>query len=462
MRFPLPPACSRQAGIGNKKGKIMGMTIAEKILARATGQKKVKAGDVLEPAVDLAMSHENGALVINQFNEVYKDTGLEAKVWDPSKIAIIFDHRVPAESSKTATNQKKIREFVKAQGIKKFHDIRADEGGICHQILPEYGYVRPGCVVVGTDSHTTTHGALGAFSFGIGATEMASVWTLGTVLNVEVPETIKVNVRGKFKNYVSPKDLILYIIGKLSAKGANFKVLEFHGDTIKDMPVSGRLVLCNMSVEAGATSGIVPADDETIRYLKEEAGVTGNIEKVLPDEDAEYEQVMEIDASSIEPQIACPHTVDNVKDISKVAGTKVNQIVIGSCTNGRLDDLEAAANILKGKKIAPDTRMLIFPASWKVYKDAMYRGYINDLMSAGAVIMNPGCGCCLGVHQGALGDGEVALSTTNRNFKGRMGNPDAEVYLCSPAVAAASAVTGIITDPQSVTLSSTTLEKGAN
>ena len=425
----------------------MGMTIVEKILARAAGQKKVKAGDVLEPAVDLAMSHENGALVINQFNEVYKDTGLEAKVWDPSKIAIIFDHRIPAESSKTATNQKKIREFVKAQGIKKFHDIRADEGGICHQILPEYGYVRPGYVVVGTDSHTTTHGALGAFSFGIGATEMASVWTLGTVLNVEVPKTIKVNVRGKFKNYVSPKDLILHIIGKLTAKGANFKVLEFHGNAIKNMPVSGRLTVCNMSVEAGATAGIVPADDETIRYLRDEAGVTEKIEPVLPDEDAEYEQVLEIDVSLIEPQIACPHTVDNVKDISKIAGTKVNQIVIGSCTNGRLDDLEAAANILKGKKVAEDTRMLIFPASWKVYKDAMNRGYISDLINAGAVIMNPGCGCCLGVHQGALGDGEVALSTTNRNFKGRMGNPNAEVYLCSPAVAAASAVTGVITDP---------------
>ncbi len=428
------------------------MTVVEKILARAAGQKTVKAGDVLEPAVDLAMSHENGALVINQFNEVYKDTGLKANVWDPSKITIIFDHRVPAESAKTATNQKKIRNFVKEQGITKFHDIRSDEGGICHQILPEYGYVRPGYVVVGTDSHTTTHGALGAFSFGIGATEMASVWTLGTVLNVEVPKTIKVIVSGEFKKLVSPKDLILHIIGKLSAQGANFKVIEFHGDTIKNMSVSGRLVLCNMSVEAGATSGIVPADEETLRYLKEEAGVKEKIEKVLPDSDAEYDRVIEINASAIEPQIACPHTVDNVKDISKVSGTKVNQIVIGSCTNGRLDDLEAAANIMKGKKVAKDVRMLVFPASWRIYKDAMNKGYIMDLVNAGAVIMNPGCGCCLGVHQGALGDGEVALSTTNRNFKGRMGNPNAEVYLCSPAVAAASALTGVITDPKSETL----------
>ena len=211
----------------------MSMTMVEKILARATGQAAVKAGDVVEPKVDLAMSHENGALVLNQFLEIYKDTGLEAKIWDPSKVAIIFDHRVPAESSKTATNQKKVRDFVGKQGITKFHDIRGDEGGICHQILPENGYVRPGYVVVGTDSHTTSHGALGAFSFGIGATEMASVWALGKVLNVEVPGTIKVVVKGKFPKNVLPKDLILYLIGKISAEGANFKVIEFHGPAIQ-------------------------------------------------------------------------------------------------------------------------------------------------------------------------------------------------------------------------------------
>lgn len=425
----------------------MGMTIVEKILAKATGQEFVKAGDVLEPKVNLAMSHENGALVINQFKEIYKDTGFELKVWDPSKIAIIFDHRVPAESAKTATNQKKIREFIAEQGIEKFHDIRSDEGGICHQILPEYGYVRPGCVVVGTDSHTTTHGALGAFSFGIGATEMASVWTLGTVLNVEVPQTIKVTVKGKFNEMVGPKDLILYLIGKLTAQGANFKVIEFHGEAIRNMSVSGRLVLCNMSVEAGATSGIVPADEETVRYLREEAGVTENIELVHPDENAVYERVIEIDVSEIEPQIACPHTVDNVKSVKDVIDKKVNQIVIGSCTNGRLDDLKMASEILKDKKIIKGVRMLVFPASWRIYKEALKKGYVADLINAGAIVMNPGCGCCLGVHQGALGDGEVSLSTTNRNFKGRMGNPKAEVYLCSPAVAAASALTGYITDP---------------
>jgi 3-isopropylmalate/(R)-2-methylmalate dehydratase large subunit len=228
----------------------MGMTTVEKILARASGRTRVAVGEVVEPKVDLAMSHENAALVINQFHEIYQGTGLDAKVWDADKIAIIFDHRVPAESAKTATNQKKVREFVAGHGIRRFHDIRGDEGGICHQILPENGYVRPGMLVVGTDSHTTTHGALGAFAFGIGATEMASVWALGRVLNVEVPGTIKVVVNGRLPRYVSAKDLILAIIGRIGAQGANFKVLEFHGEAIRAMPTSGRLTLCNMSVEA--------------------------------------------------------------------------------------------------------------------------------------------------------------------------------------------------------------------
>lgn len=426
----------------------MGMTMVEKILARATGQAAVKAGDVVEPKVDLAMSHENAALVLNQFHEIYKDTGLEARVWDPSKIAIIFDHRVPAESSKTATNQKKVREFVAAQGITRFHDIRGDEGGICHQILPENGYVRPGYVVVGTDSHTTSHGALGAFAFGIGATEMASVWALGSVLNVEVPGTIKVVATGEFQQHVLPKDFILHLIGKISAEGANFKVIEYHGPAFAKMPTSGRLTVCNMSVEAGATSGIVPPDAETLRYLKEVAGVRETVAVFGPDPDAVYDQVIEIDVSKLEPQVACPHTVDNVKPIGEIAGKPVQQIVIGSCTNGRLDDIEVAAKILKGKKVARGVRMLVFPASGRIFREAMAKGYIATLMEAGAVVANSGCGPCLGVHQGALGDGETALSTTNRNFKGRMGNPNSEVYLCSPAVAAASALTGVITDPR--------------
>ncbi|MCP4214023.1 MAG: 3-isopropylmalate dehydratase large subunit [bacterium] len=425
----------------------MAMTIVEKILAGAAGKESVGVGDVLEPRVDLAMSHENGAMAINQFPSIFKDTGVEAKVWDPSKIALIFDHRIPAESAKTAGNQEKIRRFVAAQGIEKFHDIRGDEGGICHQILPENGYVRPGYVVVGTDSHTTTHGALGAFSFGIGGTEMAAVWALGYALNIEVPGTIKVVVEGEFAENVYPKDLILHLIGLISAEGANFKVIEFHGSTIENMSTSGRLVLCNMSVEAGATSGIVPPDAETLRYLREEAGVTEDIPLITPDPDAVYDRVINIDASALVPQTACPHTVDNVKPVSELAGTKLNQIVVGSCTNGRIDDLEIVAKIIKGKKVAKSVRMIIFPASGRIYMQALKAGYLATFMEAGAVVMNPGCGACLGVHQGALADGDVALATTNRNFKGRMGNPNGSVYLCSPATAAASAITGVITDP---------------
>ena len=428
----------------------MGMTIVEKIAARAAGLPGAYAGEVVELGVDLAMSHENAALVINQFEEIYRGTGLPARVWDPSKIAIIFDHRVPAESSKTATNQKRVRDFIARQGIAKFHDIRGDEGGICHQILPENGYVRPGAVVVGTDSHTTSHGALGAFAFGIGATEMASVWALGCVLNVEVPGTLRAVVAGDLPPYVLPKDLILHLIGKISAEGANFKVIEFHGSTIQNMPTSGRLTLCNMSVEAGATSGIVPPDAETVRYLREEAGVQGEIPLLGPDPDAVYDRTIEIDASRLEPQVACPHTVDNVRPVREVAGRQVDQIVIGSCTNGRLDDIEMAARIVGGKKIARNVRMLVFPASARIYRQALEHGYLAALMDAGAMVMNSGCGPCLGVHQGALADGDVALATTNRNFKGRMGNPQSEVYLCSPAVAAASALTGVITDPRFV------------
>jgi 3-isopropylmalate/(R)-2-methylmalate dehydratase large subunit len=277
---------------------------------------------------------------------------------------------------------------------------------------------------------------------------MASVWALGNVLNVEVPATIRVVVHGRFPQNVLPKDLILYLIGKLSAEGANFKVIEFGGETIATMPTSGRLTICNMSVEAGATSGIVPPDVETLRYLHEVAGVHGEVMASGPDPDAEYERLIEIDAESLSPQIACPHTVDNVRSVETVAGTAVQQIVIGSCTNGRLDDIAVAAKILAGKKVARGVRMLVFPASGRIFREAMQAGYLMTLMEAGAVVANSGCGPCLGVHQGALGNGEVALSTTNRNFKGRMGNPNSEVYLCSPAVAAASALTGVITDPR--------------
>jgi 3-isopropylmalate/(R)-2-methylmalate dehydratase large subunit len=426
----------------------MGMTYVQKLLARACGRGQVAVGEVVEPPVDLAMSHENAALVINQFAEIYAGTGRDAKVWDPDRIAIVFDHRVPAESAKTATNQKKVREFVGAQGIRKFHDVRGDSGGICHQVLPENGYVQPGQVVVGTDSHTTTHGALGAFAFGIGATEMASVWTLGRALNVEVPGTIRVNVNGHLRPGVFPKDVILNVVGRLTAEGANYKVIEFHGEAIRSMPTSGRLVLCNMAVEAGATAAVVPPDAETQRYLNEVAGVWKTFDVFAPDADAAYELVVDVDASNLEPQVACPHTVDNIRPVRDVAGVRVHQIVIGSCTNGRLDDLEVAAGILRGQKVAEGVRMLVFPASGRIYTQALLKGYLADFVQAGAVVMNPGCGPCLGVHEGALGDGEVCISTQNRNFTGRMGNPTSFIYLASPATAAASAVEGMIADPR--------------
>ena len=424
----------------------MAATVVEKILAKASGQTSVKAGDVVVPKVDLAMSHENAALVIDRFLELYEGTGRDPRVWNAEKIAIIFDHRVPAESSKSATNQGLIRRFVKEQGISKFHDIRGDQGGICHQVLPESGYVKPGDVIVGTDSHTTSHGALGAFGFGIGATEMACVWALGSMLHVEVPNTIKVVVRGQFGSFVSPKDLILHLIGTLTAQGANFHVIEFHGDTIQAMSMGGRMTICNMTVEAGATSGIVPADEKTLAYLHQ-VGCEENGEVVVPDEDALYDRVLEIDVSHLSPQVACPHSVDNVKALEEVEGTPIDQIVIGSCTNGRLEDIKIATDILRGEKVAWGTRVLVFPASAKIYQQAIALGYVQDLAEAGAVFMNPGCGPCLGIHQGALGDGEKALTTTNRNFKGRMGNPKAEVFLCSPAVAASSAITGKISNP---------------
>ncbi|GAB4249607.1 MAG: homoaconitase large subunit [Acidobacteriota bacterium] len=429
----------------------MGQTAVQKILARATGRREVAVGDVVEPRVDLAMSHENAALVIAQFQEIFRGLDREPRVWDPDKIAIIFDHRVPAESSKTATNQARVRRFVAEQGIRKFHDIRGDEGGICHQVLPENGYVLPGRVVVGTDSHTTTHGALGAFAFGIGATEMAAVWALGSVLNVEVPGSIKVTLEGELPPAVTPKDIVLHLVGTLTADGANFQVLEFHGETVANLPASGRMTLANMAVEAGATCGIFPCDDETLRYLREEAGSPFELDgDFRPDPDAVYTREITIDVGRLSPQVACPHRVDNVKPVEEVAGRRIDQIVIGSCTNGRLDDLEIAAAILRGKKIARGVRLLVFPATWRIYREALRCGYVADLVDAGAVVMNPGCGCCLGIHQGALGDGETALSTTNRNFKGRMGNPKAEVFLCSPAVAAASALRGVISDPREV------------
>lgn len=405
-------------------------------MAKSSGKKKVVPNEIVMAKVDIAMSHENADVVLKSFREI----GVE-KVWDPNKIVILFDHRIPAESEKTATTHKRIREFVKEQGIKYFYDLRE---GICHQILSEFGHCLPGEVLVGTDSHTTTHGAFGTFATGIGATEMAGVWATGE-LWLKIPETFKIVVRGKFRKYVSAKDLILFIIGQLKADGADYKSVEFCGPTIKEMSIASKMVLTNLSMEMGAKNAFVLPDEKTIEFVRERTNK--KFEVMLADDDAEYLQIFEFDVNDLESQIACPHSVDNVKPVREAVGLKVHQILIGSCTNGRLEDLKIAAEILERKVIHPEVRLLIIPASRGVYLQALKAGYIEIFLKAGALVLNPGCGPCLGAHQGLLAPGEVCLSTTNRNFKGRMGSPESFIYLASPATAAFSAIGGEITEP---------------
>ncbi len=414
----------------------MGKTIAEKILAKKSGRENISANEIVEAEIDVAMSHENADMVLKAFVKI----GVP-RVWDPEKIVILFDHRIPAESERTATTHKRLRKFVKEQGIRHFYDMRE---GICHQVLPEKGHTRPGEILVGTDSHTTTHGAFGVLATGIGATEMAGVWATGS-LWFRVPKTIKITVRGRLPNLVSSKDLILHIIGTLRADGADYRAVEFSGETISDMSTAGRMVLSNLSMEMGAKCAFVLPDEKTIQYVRERTNKP--FDAVLPDPDAEYLKEVEFDVSELSPQVACPHSVDNVKKVEDVSGTKINQAFIGSCTNGRLEDHEVAAKILAGKNVHPEVRMLVFPASREILLEALKRGYIETFVKAGALVLNPGCGPCLGAHQGVLASGEVCVSTTNRNFQGRMGSPESFVYLASPATVATSAVKGEISDP---------------
>jgi homoaconitate hydratase family protein len=420
----------------------MGMTLAEKILARASGRETVAPDEVVVARVDLAMSHENADLVRKSFLEIGA-----RKVWDPSKIVIVFDHRVPAESERTATTHKAVREFAAAQGIRHFYDV--GRGGICHQVLPENGHVRPGMVLVGTDSHTTTHGAFGAFATGIGATEMAGVWTEGT-LWFKVPATLRIEVEGEFRPWISAKDLILYAIGRLGAAGADYRAVEFDGPAIRRMTVASRMVLANLSMEMGAKVAFTPVDETLLAWLR--SRTSEPLEEIAPDADARYEQVMEIDAEEDiwEPQIACPHAVDRVKPLSALGEVLIHQAVLGSCTNGRLEDLEIASRILAGRKVHPRTRLVVIPASQQIFRDAMRLGYMDAVVAAGGMIAPPGCGPCVGVHQGILAAGEACVSSTNRNFVGRMGSKDSRVYLASPAVVAASAVAGRLEHPGSI------------
>jgi 3-isopropylmalate/(R)-2-methylmalate dehydratase large subunit len=417
----------------------MGQTISEKILAKHSGQKEVYAGEFVDADIDLAMSHDNTILVSTIFNKI----GIK-KVWNPDKIVVVLDHRTPANTMKTAENHKIIREFIKEQNITNFFDIGE---GICHQVLPENGFVCPGMLIVGSDSHTTTYGAFGAFGTGIGATDMAAVWTEGK-LWFKVSESIRFNIFGKLSRYISAKDVILHIIGKIGADGANYESCEFYGKCIENMSIDSRLCISNQAMEMGAKVAIIPPDKKTIDYVTSKTNA--KFDTVYSDEDATYEMTYDFDVSSIEPQIACPDKVDNVKPVSDVAGTEIHQAVLGSCTNGRLEDLAVAAEILKGKKLSKNVRMIIVPASRQIYLKAIEKGYIRAFLSAGATVVNPGCGPCLGLHQGVLAEEEVVISSTNRNFKGRMGASGAEIYLGSPATVAASSLKGEITNPRDV------------
>jgi len=417
----------------------MAMTMAEKILAKASGNKELQAGEIIMANIDVAMTHDlTGPLSVESFDKI----GTK-KVWDPEKIVIVFDHQVPADSIDAANNHMIMRKFVEKQGIQNFYDMRE---GVCHQVLPEKGHVVPGEVVVGTDSHTCTHGALGAFATGIGSTDMAMVFATGK-LWFKVPETIKFDITGKLQDNVFAKDVILNIIGKIGADGATYKACEFGGETTRNMTISDRMVLCNMAIEMGGKTGLVEPDQKTIHYLKGRSNKPYKIMKT--DNNAQSLETIHININELEPQIACPHNVDNVKPVSEVEGTHIDQVFLGSCTNGRLSDLRTAAKIIKGKDISKNVRMLVIPASREVYSKAMDEGLLKTFVDSGALVCNPCCGPCLGGHIGLIGPGEVSLSTSNRNFKGRQGSSDAEVYLSSAAVAASSAVKGKITDPRS-------------
>jgi 3-isopropylmalate/(R)-2-methylmalate dehydratase large subunit len=417
------------------------MNITEKILAKASGKKTVHSGEIVDANVDMVMVHDlTGPLAV----EAFKKIGVQ-KVWDNQKVVVILDHQVPAESVKAAELHKTMRQFAKDQKL-RIYDV--GRGGICHQVMPEKGHVVPGTVIVGADSHTCTHGAFGAFATGIGSTEAAAVFATGKIW-LKVPEAIKVNVTGQFQKYVTPKDLILSIIGRMGVDGAIYKSAEFTGPTIKSMSMAGRMTLCNMAVEMGAKNGIVEPDETTRKFLEGRTSkALPNFESLKSDKDAVYERTMEFDVSSMEPQVACPSSVDNVKPVSEVGNVPIEQAFIGSCTNGRIEDLRLAAQVLKGKRVKDTVRTLVIPASQEVYRQALNEGLMEIFTDAGAMVCGSACGPCLGGHIGLLAAGEVCVSTSNRNVIGRMGSTQASVYLASPATVAASAVTGKITDPR--------------
>lgn len=424
-----------------RRKKNMDMTFAEKILAKYANKKSVIPGEIVTVNPDHLLTHDNTAAIIKKIEKDLENHGLCNRYLP----VIVIDHVVPAASEKTATNHKIIREFVKKYDIKNFYDVGE---GVCHQIVFEKGLALPGKIVLGSDSHTCSYGAVGCFSSGIDRTEAASIMlTCETWL--KVPESVKIVFSGKLAKNVTSKDLILHIIGDVSASGVNYCSVEYHGD-VSQFSIEDRFTICNMGVEMGAKNSVFFADDITKNFLKSIGVKNDSYNPVYPDNDANYCRVLEYNLDEIEPVIACPHSVDNVKSLSELKGLKIEQFLIGTCTNGRMSDLETVAEILKNKKIHTNARLLIIPASKSIFQNALKKGLIDIFVESGAIVLPPSCGPCLGAHQGVLAPTEKCLSTANRNFKGRMGCKDAEIYLASPATVAASALKGKIFDPREV------------
>ncbi|TDX50936.1 3-isopropylmalate dehydratase large subunit [Orenia marismortui] len=419
----------------------MGMTMVEKILAAHAGKDKVKAGELVNAKLDLVLGNDvTTPVAVKEFQKI----GIE-NVFDKDRIAIVPDHFVPNKDINSAEQVKMIREFANDKEITNFFEL--GEMGIEHCLLPEQGLVGPGDIVIGADSHTCTYGALGALATGIGSTDMAAGMATGEAW-FKVPETIKFVYKGELQKWVSGKDLILYTIGDIGVDGALYKAMEFTGPVIENLSMDSRFTMSNMAIEAGGKCGLIEADETTLEYVKDRAQRDWTVYK--SDEDAEYAEVIEYDVSNIEPQVAFPHLPENTKGISQVGDIKIDQSVIGSCTNGRIEDLRVAAEILKDKKKADHVRLIIFPGTQEIYKQAMKEGLIEIFIDAGAAVSTPTCGPCLGGHMGILAKGERSIATTNRNFVGRMGHPESEVYLSNPAVAAASAIAGKIVSPDEV------------
>ncbi len=419
----------------------MGMTMTQKILAQHTGLGMVTAGQLIEANVDMVLGNDVTAPVA--INEMIK-YGID-KVFDKTRISLVMDHFTPNKDIQSAENCKQVREFAKKYDILHYYDVGTM--GIEHALLPEQGIVTSGDCIVGADSHTCTYGALGAFSTGVGSTDMAAAMATGK-LWFKVPSAIKVNVTGKKNKYICGKDVILHLIGMIGVDGALYKSLEFTGDGIADLSMDDRFTISNMAIECGAKNGIFPVDDRTIEYVNNRSLHQYHI--FSADADAEYDSTIDIDLSKLQPTVALPHLPENAKSVDEIGKIDIDQVVIGSCTNGRMEDMRMAASIMKGKKVAKGVRVIVIPATQQVYHDCLQEGIIEIFIESGAAVSTPTCGPCLGGHMGILAAGEKAVSTSNRNFVGRMGHAKSEVYLASPAVAAASAIKGYIANPNSI------------